>query len=177
MIVEDKLLENRIIFINGAIDDITAYQTITKLLYLDSLNHNDIYLYINSLGGDVVQGLSIIDCMNYVKSDVQTVCIGSAYSMAAIILASGTDKKRYSLPNSEIMIHQPFSRNVSGTANEVIASGNRIDKSKNTLINILVNKTKRKKREVIDNLNFDNYIISKEAKDFGIIDNIIFKSV
>lgn len=176
MNVEEKLLENRIVFINGIIDDESAYKAITKLLYLDSLNHKDISLYINSHGGGVIQGLSIIDCMNYIKSDVSTVCIGSAYSMGAIILAAGADNKRYALPNSEIMIHQPFSSNVSGTASEVINSGNRISKNKDILINILINKTKKKKKEIIDSFNYDNFMSSKEAKEFGLIDNIIVKS-
>ena len=103
-----KLLKDRIIFLNGEINDSVANLVIAELLYLDSENNDDIFLYINSPGGDITQGMAIYDTINYIKSDVSTICVGLAASMGAFILLSGTKGKRYSLENSEIMIHQPL---------------------------------------------------------------------
>ena len=102
-----RLLNDRIVFLNGEIDDNKASIVISELLYLDSISNNDIYLYINSPGGSITSGMAIYDTMNYIKSDVKTICIGLAASMGAFLLANGTKGKRCSLPNSEIMIHQP----------------------------------------------------------------------
>ena len=125
----DSLLKNRIVFLNGEVNDENAYDVITKLLYLDSVGNDDISLYINSPGGSVIQGLAIIDCMNIIKSNVATYCIGSAYSMGAIILSCGSKGKRYALPNSEIMIHSP-SGTLAGKAEEVALSSKRLGDSK-----------------------------------------------
>ena len=116
--IYSKLLTNRIVFVTGEINDDLANLVISELLYLDSLNHNDIYLYINSPGGSVTSGLAIYDTMNYIKSDVSTIAIGSCASMAAILLAAGTNGKRLSLPNSEIMIHQVLG-GMEGKASEI----------------------------------------------------------
>ena len=134
--INECLLNNRIVFLNGEVNDSTAYDIITKLLYLDSVNHEEISLYINSPGGSVIQGLAIIDCMNIIKSNVSTYCIGSAYSMGAIILSCGAIGKRYCLPNSEVMIHAPSS-SMAGKADEIRLSSQRLDETKDKLIEIL----------------------------------------
>ena len=170
--MEGKLLENRIVVINGEINSDSSYDTITKLLYLDSVSDDDINIYINSSGGDVREGLAIIDCMNFIKSDVSTLCLGKAYSMASIILSSGTKNKRYALPNSEIMIHEPFT-SASGREQEISIFNKRIGKTKNALIDILLKTTNKNKKEIIDSMNYDNFMNSKEAKEYGIIDSII----
>ena len=173
--IEEKLLENRIIFLNGEVNDETAYNIITKLLYLDSLNNEEISLYINSPGGNVIQGLAIIDCMNIIKSNVSTYCIGSAYSMGAIILSCGTIGKRYALPNSEIMIHSP-STQMSGKAEEIALSSKRLDETKFKLIEILSKNTKKNKKQINKYFSNDSFMNSNEALDFGIVDKIIKSS-
>ena len=153
----------------------SACEVIKKLLLLDSISNEDISLYINSPGGSVVQGLAIIDCMNFIKSDVNTVCVGQAASMGAIILASGTSGKRFALENSDIMIHE-----VSGTAYGDIEDLNvtyaNMNRKRETIIDILISKTKKTRKEVIKSIRKDNFMNSKEAKMFGIIDKIIFTS-
>ena len=168
--MEDKLLQERIIFINGEINDTSAYDTITKLLYLDSENNEKISLYINSPGGSVVEGLAIIDTMNYIKSDVDTYCIGKAYSMGAMILSCG--KTRYALENSEIMIHSP-STSMEGKAEQIELSTERLKNTKKKLIEILYKKTNKTKKEIDKNFQKDTFMTSKEAKEFGIIDKIL----
>ena len=171
--IEENLLKNRIVFLNGEVNDTNAYDIITKLLYLDSVNNEEISLYINSPGGSVIQGLAIIDCMNIIKSNVSTYCIGLAYSMGAIILACGN--KRYALENSEIMIHSP-STSLSGKADEIALSSKRLDETKNKLIEILSKKTKKNKKQINKYFNCDSFMNSNEALEFGIIDKIIKSS-
>ena len=173
--IEETLLKNRIVFLNGEINEQTAYDIITKLLYLDSQNNEEISLYINSPGGSVIQGLAIIDCMNIIKSNVSTYCIGSAYSMGAIILSCGAFGKRYALPNSEIMIHSP-STTLAGKAEEIALSSKRLEQTKEKLIAILSEKTKKNKRQITKYFNYDNFMNSDKAKEFGIIDKIIKSS-
>jgi len=170
--VNESLLNNRIIFLNGEVNDETAYDIITKLLYLDSVNNEDISLYINSPGGSVIQGLAIIDCMNIIKSKVSTYCIGSAYSMGAIILSCGAIGKRHCLPNSEIMIHSPSST-MSGKSDEISLSAKRLDETKDKLIELLSKTTKKNKRQINSYFKKDSFMNSKEALEFGIIDKII----
>jgi len=173
--IEENLLKNRIIFLNGEVNSETSYDIITKLLYLDSLNQDDISLYINSPGGSVREGLAIIDCMNTIKSNIATYCIGSSYSMGAIILSSGTIGKRYALPNSEIMIHSP-STNLSGKAEDISSSSKRLDETKNKLIEILSKNTKKNKKTINKYFKDDTYMNSDKALEFGIIDKIIKSS-
>lgn len=170
--IEETLLNNRIIFLNGEVNDETSYNIITKLLYLDSLNNEEISLYINSPGGNVIQGLAIIDCMNIIKSNVSTYCIGSAYSMGAIILSCGTIGKRYALPNSEIMIHSP-STQMAGKAEEIALSSKRLDQTKNKLIEILSKNTNKTKKQINKYFSNDSFMNSNEALNFGIVDKII----
>ena len=173
--MEDKLLENRIIFINGEINDELSSRVISNLLYLDSISHDDISLYINSPGGYVNQGMAIIDTMNYIKSDVKTYSLGQSFSMASIILSCGTKGKRYSLPNSVIMIHQP-SGGAYGKSDDVLITTNTLTKCKDKLINILVKQTKKNKKEITSYMNNDYYMDANDALSFGIIDKIISKS-
>ena len=170
--INEELLKIRIIFLNGDVDDESSYDIITKLLYLDSVNNEDISLYINSPGGSVTSGLAIIDCMQIIKSKVSTYCIGSAYSMAAIILSCGEKGKRYILPNSEVMIHAPSS-SMSGKADEISNRAKRLDSTKNKLIDILVKNTKKTKKEISKEFTYESFMNSKEALSFGIVDKII----
>lgn len=173
--IYSRLLKNRIIFLSGEIDDNVANVVIAELLYLDSLNHNDISLYINSPGGSVSAGMAIYDTMNFVKSDVSTICVGLSASMAAFLLSSGTKGKRYSLPNGEIMIHQPLG-GVSGQATEIKIVAERIIKLRNKLNKILSNNTGQDIKAIEDDTDRDNYMDANEALEYGIIDKIIKKS-
>lgn len=173
--INEQLLKNRIVFLNGEINEELAYDIITKLLYLDSVNHSEISLYINSPGGSVIDGLAIIDCMNIIKSKVSTYCIGSSYSMASIILSCGEVGKRYILENSEVMIHAP-SGSMSGKSDEVNLSAKRLDNFKHKLIDILAKNTKKNKRQISSYFSFDKFMNSKEALEFGIVDKIIKSS-
>ena len=170
-----SILKNRIIFLSGEIDDNVANVVIAELLYLDSLNHNDISLYINSPGGSVSSGMAIYDTMNFVKSDISTICVGLSASMAAFLLSSGTKGKRYSLPNGEIMIHQPLG-GVSGQATEIKIVAERIIKLRNKLNKILSNNTGQDIKTIEDDTDRDNYMDADEALEYGIIDKIIKKS-
>lgn len=167
-----RILKNRIILLSGEIDDNTANIVIAELLYLDSINNDDISLYINSPGGSVSAGMAIFDTMNYIKSDVSTICIGMAASMAAFLLACGKSGKRYCLPNSEIMIHQPLG-GVQGQATEIKIVAERIIKLKNKLNQILSEKTNKKLSEIEKDTDRDYYMNSQEALEYGIIDKII----
>ena len=144
-----RLLNDRIVFISGEINDNLANIVVSELLYLDSLNHNDIHLYINSPGGSITSGMAIYDTMNYIKSDVKTICIGLAASMGAFLLANGTKGKRCSLPNSEIMIHQPLG-GTQGQATDIKIAAKRILKIKDKLNEILANVT-NKDIKIIEN--------------------------
>lgn len=137
--IYSRLLKDRIIILNGEIDDNLANSIVAQLLYLDSINNNDISLYINSPGGSITAGMAIYDTMNYIKSNVSTICIGMAASMAAFLLASGESGKRYCLPNSEVMIHQPLG-GAQGQATEIKIAAERILKLKNKLNTILSKK-------------------------------------
>lgn len=146
--IYSKLLNNRIIFLNGEINDDVSSLIVSELLYLDSLNHEDIQLYINSPGGSVTSGLSIIDTMNLIKSDVSTLAVGLCASMAAVILAAGTKNKRCSLPNSEIMIHQVLG-GVEGKASDVQVQAERILKMKKKMNIILADITGKSVKKLI----------------------------
>ena len=167
-----RILKNRIILLSGEIDDNTANVVIAELLYLDSINNDDISLYINSPGGSVSAGMAIFDTMNYIKSDVSTICIGMAASMAAFLLACGKSGKRYCLPNSEVMIHQPLG-GVQGQATEIKIVAERIIKLKNKLNQILSEKPNKKLSEIEKDTDRDYYMNSQEALEYGIIDKII----
>lgn len=167
-----KLLLERIIFIEGEINDTTANIITSELLYLDSINNDDIYIYINSPGGSITSGFAIYDTMNYIKSDVVTIGIGMCASMAAFLLSSGTIGKRSVLKNTEIMIHQPLG-GINGQATEIKIVAERIIKLKNKLNKILSKNTKKPLSKIQKDTERDYYMDSNEALKYGIIDNII----
>ena len=167
-----RLLEDRIIFIGGEITDSSANIIIGELLYLDSLNHDDISIYINSPGGSVTAGLAIYDTMNFIKSRVSTICIGMAASMGAFLLSSGTKGLRYALPNSEIMIHQPLG-GAQGQATEIKIAAEHILKIKDKLNRILSINTKQDIKTIEKDTDRDNFMSSTEALNYGLIDKII----
>ena len=167
-----KLLEDRIIFIGDEIDNKSANIIIGELLYLDSINNEDIYIYINSPGGSISAGLAIYDTMNYVKSNVSTICIGMAASMGAFLLSSGTKGMRYALPNSEIMIHQPLG-GAEGQATEIKIAAEHILKVKDKLNKILSSNTNQDIKKIELDTERDNFMTSEEALEYGLIDKII----
>ena len=167
-----RLLKDRIIFITGEIDDSNANIVISELLYLDSIDTDDISIYINSPGGSVTAGMAIYDTINYIKSDVKTIVVGIAASMAAFLLACGTKGKRYALPNSDIMIHQPLG-GVQGQATEMKIACDRIINIRKKLNTILSEKTGQSIKRIEKDTERDNYFDAIEAKKYGLIDEII----
>ena len=167
-----RLLKERIIFISGEINDALANSVIASLLYLDSINHEDISIYINSPGGSITSGMAIYDTMNYIKSDVSTICIGMAASMAAFLLSSGKKGKRYALPNSEVMIHQPLG-GVNGQATEIKIAADRILKLKDKLNKILSKNTGKDLETIAQDTERDYFMDSNEAFDYGIVDKVL----
>lgn len=167
-----RLLQDRIIFITGEITDTTANIIISELLYLDSLNNEDICIYINSPGGSVTSGFAIYDTMNYIKSDIKTIAVGIAASMGAFLLSCGTKGKRYALKNSEIMIHQPLG-GAQGQATDIKIACDRIVKLKNKLNKILAKNTSKPLSKIIKDTDRDNFMDATEAKKYGLIDEII----
>ncbi|MCI7332096.1 MAG: ATP-dependent Clp protease proteolytic subunit [Mollicutes bacterium] len=168
--IYSKLLIDRIIFLEGEITDLTANTIVSELLYLDSINNDDIYLYINSPGGSITAGFAIYDTMNYIKSNVITIGIGMCASMAAFLLSSGN--KRCSLKNTEIMIHQPLG-GAQGQATEIQIVAERIIKLKEKINIILSKNTKKPLSKIKKDIERDYYMSSNEALDYGLIDKII----
>ena len=174
--IYSRLLNERIIFLGGPIDDNVANLVIAQLLYLDHTDSKkDVYLYINSPGGSVTAGLAIIDTMNFIKSDVSTICVGIAASMSALILSSGKKGKRFSLPNSEVMIHQVMG-GTEGQASDIAINAKHILRTKDTLNKILAQNTNKKIDQVEKDSDRDYWMTSDEAKKYGIVDEIISKS-
>jgi ATP-dependent Clp protease protease subunit len=170
-----RLLKDRIVFIDGEINDITAKLTIAQLLFLEAEDQEkDIYLYINSPGGSITSGLAIYDTMQYIKPPVCTICIGMAASMAAILLAAGKEGKRTSLPNSRIMIHQPWG-GFQGKASDIEQQAKEVMLLKNVIIDILAKHTHKSKDKIKKDIEKDYFMSAIEAKEYGIIDKIIEK--
>ena len=169
-----KLLEDRIILLSGEIDDNNANIIISELLYLDSISSDDISIYINSPGGSITSGMAIYDTMNYIKSDVSTICIGMSASMAAFLLSSGTKGKRFILPNAEVMIHQPLG-GAQGQATEIKIAATRILKMKDKLNKILSKNTNKKLEQIEQDTERDYFMNAKEALEYGIVDKILKK--
>ena len=169
-----RLLKERIIFISGEINDSMANSVIAELLYLDSINQNDISLYINSPGGVITSGMAIYDTMNFIKSDVSTICIGMAASMAAFLLSSGTIGKRYILPNADVMIHQPLG-GAEGQATDIKIASDRIINLRSKLNKILAKNTGRSISKIAKDTERDNYLDAEAALQYGIVDKIIKK--
>lgn len=170
-----KLLKERIILLSGEIDDVTSNSVIAQMLYLDSINHNDIYLYINSPGGSVSAGLAIYDTMNYIHSDVSTICFGLAASMAAVLLSSGAKGKRMILPNADVMIHQVLGKS-EGQASDIEISTKRILSLKERLNTILSKNTGKSRKTIEKDCDRDHFLSAEEAVFYGIVDSILKKN-
>lgn len=172
--IYSRLLKDRIIIINGEIDSTLSNSVVAQLLYLDSINNEDINLYINSPGGNVSDGFAIYDTMNLIKSDVSTIGMGMCASMAAFLLSSGKKGKRYILPNCEVMIHQPLG-GASGQATEIKIAAEHILKTKEKLNKILSLNTNKKLSEIERDTDRDNYMTASVSLEYGIVDKIIEK--
>ncbi len=173
--IYSRLLEDRIIFLTGEINDAVADTVVAQLIYLEGKDPDkDICLYINSPGGSVSAGLAIYDTMNYIKCDVSTICIGLAASMGAFLLSSGTKGKRYALPNSEIMIHQPLG-GAQGQASDIKIQAEHILKTKKRLNTILAMNSGKPYEQLEKDTDRDNYLSAEEAKEYGLIDEIFVK--
>ena len=172
--IYSRLLKDRIIILSGEIDDNLANSIVAQLLYLDSINNDTINLYINSPGGSITAGMAIYDTMNFIKSDVSTICIGMAASMAAFLLSSGKKGKRFCLPNSEVMIHQPLG-GAQGQATEIKIAAERILKLKNKLNTILAKNTGKSLKQIERDTERDNFMDSNEAFEYGIVDKVLKK--
>ena len=173
--IYSRLLEDRIIFLDGEINNQTANLIIAQLIYLEGKDPDkDIMMYINSPGGSVVAGMAIYDTMNYVKCDVRTICVGMAASMAAVLLASGTKGKRFALPNSEIMIHQPLG-GAQGQASDIAIHAQHILKTKKKLNSILAEKSGQDIQTIEKDTDRDNFMSASEALKYGLIDKIFDK--
>ncbi len=170
--IYSRLLEDRIIFLNGEIDDNVANLVIAQLIYLEGKNPDkDIFLYINSPGGSVSAGFAIYDTMQYIKCDVTTICVGLAASMGAFLLSSGTKGKRFALPNSEIMIHQPLG-GAQGQASDIEIQARHIARIKMKINQILSENTGKSLKVIEKDTDRDNYMTADEAKEYGLVDQI-----
>ena len=172
--IYSRLLKDRIIILSGEIDDNLANSIVAQLLYLDSLNHDPINLYINSPGGSITAGMAIYDTMNYIKSKVSTICIGMAASMAAFILSSGEKGMRFILPNGEVMIHQPLG-GAQGQATEIKIAAERILKLKEKLNKILSENTGQSLEKISHDTERDYFLSACEALEYGLIDKVLKK--
>lgn len=170
--IYSRLLKDRIIILNGEINDNTANVVVAEFLYLDSLNSDDICLYINSPGGSITAGMAIYDTMNFIKSDVSTICVGMSASMAAFLLAAGKKGKRCILPNAEVMIHQPLG-GAQGQATEIKIAAERILKLKKKLNKILAEVTGKDITTIDNDTERDYFMDSMEALNYGIVDKIL----
>lgn len=170
--IYSRLLKDRIIILSGEIEDTNANSVVAELLYLDSVNHDDISIYINSPGGSITAGMAIYDTMNFIKSDVSTICVGMAASMGAFLLSSGKKGKRFCLPNSEVMIHQPLG-GAQGQATEIKIAAERILKLKEKLNNILSQNTGKNLKDIENDTERDYFLSAQEALDYGLVDQIL----
>lgn len=170
-----RLLNDRIIMLNDQVDNASASVIIAQMLYLEGQDPDkDISFYINSPGGSVTAGMAIYDTMNYIKCDVSTICLGMAASMGAFLLAAGAKGKRYALPNSEIMIHQPLG-STEGQASDILIHANHIQKTRSTLNRILAERTGKPLEVIEKDTDRDNFMSAAEAAEYGLIDKVITK--
>ena len=173
--IYSRLLEDRIIFLTGEITDETANSIVAQLIFLEGKDPDkDISLYINSPGGSVSAGLAIFDTMNFIKCDVTTICVGLAASMGAFLLASGAKGKRYALPNSEVMIHQPLG-GARGQASDIEIQANHIKKTKEKINRVLAEQSGQPLEKVEKDTDRDYYMSASEALEYGLIDKIFDK--
>ncbi|MBQ8492564.1 MAG: ATP-dependent Clp endopeptidase proteolytic subunit ClpP [Acidaminococcaceae bacterium] len=172
--IYSRLLKDRIIFLTGPLTDEVADVVIAQMLFLESENpEKDIRLYINSPGGSVTAGMAIYDTMQYIKPDVSTICIGEAASMASVLLMAGTKGKRFALPHSEIMIHQPLG-GFEGQASDIAIHAKNILRIREEMYDVIVKHTGKDKEVVAVDTDRDNFLTTKEALEYGIIDKIIY---
>ena len=173
--IYSRLLNDRIVFLTDEVNDTTASLVVAQLLFLEAQDPDkDIYLYINSPGGSVTAGMAIYDTMNYIKCDVSTICIGMAASMGAFLLSSGAKGKRFALPNSEIMIHQPLG-GMQGQASDIKIHADHILKIRDKLNKILAEQTGKSLKTIEKDTERDNFMSAEEAKEYGLIDKVITK--
>ncbi len=178
MDIYSRLLRERIIFLGTAIDDHIASLTIAQLIFLEAEDSDkDINLYINSPGGSVTAGLAIYDTMKYIKPKVATICVGMAASMGAILLAGGAEGKRTALPNSKILIHQPWIGGLQGQTSDIEIHAREMLKTRDTLYKILADHTGKSVEQITKDCDRDHFLSSEEAKDYKIIDNILEKRI
>lgn len=171
--IYSRLLKDRIVFVTGEIDDTMANLVIAQLLFLESEDPDkDIHLYINSPGGSVSAGLAIYDTMQYIKPDVSTICMGMAASMASVLLAAGAPGKRFALPYSRVMIHQPLG-GVQGQASEIEITAREILRLRDEMNGILASHTGQTKKKIAQDTDRDNYMSSQQAKEYGLIDEVV----
>ena len=171
--IYSRLLNDRIIFLADEVNDVTASLVVAQLLYLEVEDPDkDIALYINSPGGSVTAGMAIYDTMNYIKCDVSTICIGMAASMGAFLLSSGANGKRFALPNSEIMIHQPLG-GMQGQATDIKIHADHILRTRDTLNSILAKNTGKPIDVIAKDTDRDNFMSAEEAMNYGLIDKVI----
>ena len=174
--IYSRLLKDRIIMLSGEVNDQVASTIVAQLLFLEAQDPDkDIYFYINSPGGVITSGLSMFDTMNYIKPDIVTICMGQAASMGAFLLACGTPGKRYALPNARIMIHQP-SGGAQGQSTDIQIQAQEIQRLKDTLNQILAEKTGKKAKQIEKDTERDNFMSSAEAVEYGLIDKVLTKS-
>ncbi|MBT8343325.1 MAG: ATP-dependent Clp endopeptidase proteolytic subunit ClpP [Sulfurovum sp.] len=174
--IYSRLLKDRIIMLSGEVNDQVASTVVAQLLFLEAQDPDkDIYFYINSPGGVITSGLSMFDTMNYIKPDIVTICIGQAASMGAFLLASGTKGKRYALPHARIMIHQP-SGGAQGQSTDIQIQAQEIQRLKDTLNEILAEQTGKTAKRIEKDTERDNFMSSKEAMEYGLIDKVLTKS-
>lgn len=170
-----RLLNDRIIMLNGQVDDASASVIVAQMLYLEGQDPDkDISFYINSPGGSVSAGMAIYDTMQYIKCDVSTICIGMAASMGAFLLSAGAKGKRFALPNSEIMIHQPLGQ-AQGQATDILIHANHIQRTKDNLNRILSENTGKPLEIIQQDTDRDNFMSAAEAVEYGLIDKVISK--
>ncbi|WP_054722166.1 ATP-dependent Clp endopeptidase proteolytic subunit ClpP [Lacticaseibacillus nasuensis] len=173
--IYSRLLKDRIIMLSGEINDQVANSLIAQLLFLDAQDsEKDIYLYINSPGGVITSGMAILDTMNLIKADVQTIAIGMAASMASVLLAGGAKGKRFALPHSEVLIHQPLG-GAQGQQTEIEIAAEQILKSRQLLTKLLAQYTGKSEEQILKDTERDHYLTAQEAKDYGLIDDILEK--
>ncbi len=171
--IYSRMLEDRVVFLTGEINDVTADLVVAQLMYLESKGDDkDISLYINSPGGSVTAGMAIYDTMNYIKCDVETICVGMAASMGAFLLSSGTKGKRFALPNSEIMIHQPLG-GAQGQASDIAITAEHIVRVKKRMSEILAKNCNKTVEQIERDIDRDNYMFAEEAKAYGLVDGIV----
>jgi len=171
--IYSRLLKDRIIMLSGEVNDQVASTIVAQLLFLEAQDPTkDIYLYINSPGGVITSGMSIYDTMNYIKPDICTICIGQAASMGAFLLSSGTKGKRYSLPHSRIMIHQPLG-GAQGQATDIALQAQEILRMKEMLNKLIASQTNQNIKKIEKDTDRDNFMSAKEALSYGLIDEVI----